>query len=233
MGEIVRDAVTRLHDFINSGYNANRTYRAKTLEEIDPKFHSGQEQHTPATHKRENEDRLFQKLFERPAASVEQFYRLAKIPGVREKINLELGRNSGDGRKTLPRVFHSARDLPAIDGGEAVGYGTFRNEHPPLIDETDHYAQVLRDAHGRQSGLFYAAVDAIKDIQNRLHLDVTVFSPRKRWKSQAPNIPQIPHYFEAKERANEARFYQRQQQQRTPSPPEEEKELHPQTPMRV
>ena len=105
----------------------------------------------------------------------------------------------------------------------------FRNEHPPLIDETDHYAQVLRDAGGRQSGLFYAAVDMIKNIQKRVQLEITGFSPKKRWLSQAPNIPQIPHYFEAKERANEARFYQRQRE-RTP---EEEKEAHPQTPMRI
>ena len=106
MGEVVRGAAERIYRWVNSGANALRTFIKKPRNQVDP----GEiyDPNNPAhqsrkgvmwiedSHFREfrdhqtgdpaSEAEFYKKIYEHPHMRDATFYRLAKLPGMRQKI---------------------------------------------------------------------------------------------------------------------------------------------------
>ena len=187
MGDVVRGAAERVYRWINSGKNALRTYVKKPREAIDPA--KVYDPNNPAHRSKKglmwmedshfNEFRdyetgdqasdaeFYKKLYENPPVRTDQFYRLAKLPGMRNKIEQSLTRDGGKQKRWLPHNLYSKKRLEEEVYTDGLGKpAIYRLEYEPVIDEVDHIEQFM--SQQLQPGLFYAAVDAIKHIQTNL-----------------------------------------------------------------
>ena len=110
---------------------------------------------------------FYKKIYEHPHMRDANFYRLANLPGMRNKIENQLTREGGAEKRWLPHNLFSQKRLEEEIYTDFMGPPSIhKTEIKPKQGDVDHIEAFM--THQPQPGLFYAAVDAIKHIQKHV-----------------------------------------------------------------